>query len=185
MGCWLDNWALFESISNWWFFSSDNRKLSEYKKHVTLEIIKNWHQSNESGGQLTNSVNRKFQIVQNREKFLQMFLRYLLGVWCPTSSRSDREWVTRSFWKKKKRKSNKTGCNQNTPALPLFRWSVALMDIKFFSSCSVQRIRVFLLANQLILLRYHNTTIFLYVPTHWCTPPENRLILGCKNFKMF
>ena len=36
-------------------------------KHVTLEIIKNRHQSNESGGQLTNSVNRKFQIVQNRE----------------------------------------------------------------------------------------------------------------------
>ena len=36
-------------------------------KHVTLEIVKNWHQSNESGGQLTNSVNRKFQIVQNGE----------------------------------------------------------------------------------------------------------------------
>ena len=80
-----------------------------------------------------------------------MFLRYLWGVWYPTSSRSDREWVTRSFWKKKKekkKKSNKTGCNKIMPAVPLFRWSEEITDITFFSSCSVQRIRVFLFANQ-------------------------------------
>ena len=69
------------------------------------------------------------------------------GVWYSTSSRSDREWVTRSL-KKKKKKSNKTGCNQNMPALSLFRVSVELTDITFFSSCSIQRIRVFLFANQ-------------------------------------
>ena len=38
-------------------------------KHVTLEIIENWHQSNESGRQLINSVNRKFQIENNSYKW--------------------------------------------------------------------------------------------------------------------
>ena len=37
-------------------------------KHVTLEIINNWHQSNESGSQLINSVDRKFQIANNSYK---------------------------------------------------------------------------------------------------------------------
>ena len=56
--------------------------------------------------------------------------------------------VSYEVLKKKKKKSNKTGCNQNMPALSLFRWSVELTDITFFSSCSIQRIRVFLFANQ-------------------------------------
>ena len=34
-------------------------------KHVTLEIIKNWHQGYESGSQLINSENKKFQIKNN------------------------------------------------------------------------------------------------------------------------
>ena len=55
--------------------------------------------------------------------------------------------------KKKKKTSDKTYRNQNIPALPLFRWSVELMDIQSFSNCSVQRTRVFLSANQPILLR--------------------------------
>ena len=50
--------------------------------------------------------------------------------------------------KKERKKSDKTYLNQNIPALPLFRWSVELMDIQSFSNCSVQRIRVFLSVNQ-------------------------------------
>ena len=117
-----------------------------------------------------------------------MFLRYLWGVWCPTSSRSDREWVTRSFWKKKKRKkSNKTGFNQNIPALSLFRWSVELMDIAFFSSCCIQRIRVFLFPKQpnftqasIITLQYFFT--YLLTDAHLL---KTALSWAAKIFKCF
>ena len=38
------------------------------------------------------------------------------------------------------------------PTLPLFRWSVELIDIQSFFNCSVQRIGAFLSLNQRILL---------------------------------
>ena len=113
-----------------------------------MEIINNWHQSNESGSQLINSVDRKFQIANNSYKcFYVTFevsdilpLHEVIG--------SELRGPFEKKKKKKKKKSNKTGCNKIMPALPLFRWSEEITDITFFSSCSVQRIRVFLFANQ-------------------------------------
>ena len=133
-------------------------------KHVTLEIIENWHQSNESGSQLINSVNRKFQIENNSYKWF--YVTFEVSDTLPLHEVIGSE--LRGPLKKKKKKSNKTGCNQNMPALSLFRWSVELTDVTFFSSYSIQRIRVFLFANQpnftqvsIITLQY----IFTYLLT--------------------
>ena len=68
--------------------------------------------------------------------------------------------------KKKKEKSNKTCCNQNMPALSLFRWSVELIDIQSFFNCSVQRIRAFLSLNQRILLSLVSKKYNIFLHTY-------------------
>ena len=65
-----------------------------------------------------------------------------------------------------KEKSNKTCCNQNMPALPLFRWSVELIDIQSFLNCSVQRIRAFLSLNQRILLSLVSKKYNIFLHTY-------------------
>ena len=154
-------------------------------KHVTLEIIENWHQSNESGSQLINSVNRKFQIENNSYKWF--YVTFEVSDTLPLHEVIGSELRGPFEKKKKRKKSNKTGFNQNIPALSLFRWSVELMDIAFFSSCCIQRIRVFLFAKQpnftqarIITLQYFFT--YLLTDAHLL---KTALSWAAKIFKCF
>ena len=115
-------------------------------KHVTLEIIKIVGRPTHKfcKQKISDSPEPRIILTNVSTLPLRYLMLYLFTKW---------SGATRSFWKKIIKKSNKTGCNQNMPAVPLFRWSVELKDIKFFPSCSVKRIRVFLLSNQSILLR--------------------------------
>ena len=89
-----------------------------------------------------------------------------------------------------KRKNLTTCCNQNMPALPLSDDLYCWSTITFSSNCSMQRIRVFLSANEPILHRvvshcYNSLlTSYLYsLPSQWCKAAKNGLLLSCRKLK--